>query len=521
MAGYEGGFTGAINSANLRGMYQQQVAQMQQAQMRAAIEQRMKQDALQMGLADQANMGASLPALVAPPRVPPGVGVASVKQRPAIAQADAPTVIPAPLGQPATPPYEAVGQKGFRGDPNQILDEIANIPGAGLDPGDREKMLAQFKAQSPASFGAFQREPGGAFLNQPGDEVAKPPVPEAAAPAAAAPAAAAPASPASQAVDYLKLFVEDQVSRGVTGAPLARSVALAYPILNKEAQSVLRVSAQENQLLKTQLDFVMKKALLPIKQQTADAGTAAAGAKVTTAAAATRNADTAETRAATAATRAGTAERQGDERLAQRQREFEERQKLEREKLAERAKAQAGKPTQTDRQHYMDSNQLLKAVARVETMLNNPATRKKIDDSRVANFFSDVIETKTIQQFLVRPNLDPDVKTYLAEVANLRNQYYLDMSGKAVTGGEALRNYGAVMQPSDTADDVMTKMGVAKTRANEKMRDLETYFPSLSVIKGKPAGEGGAGTGAPIPTTAVTGRRAGDNGGGWSIKPIP
>ncbi len=166
----------------------------------------------------------------------------------------------------------------------------------------------------------------------------------------------------------------------------------------------------------------------------------------------------------------------------------------ERNQLKASSMAQGGKPSPTERQHYVDSNSLLKSVDRVEQMLANPEIRAKIDDSRVANFLSDSIESKAIQQFLVRPNLDPDVKNYLSEVAALRNQYYLDMSGKAVTGGEALRNYGAVMQPGDTSEDVYNKMQIAKARTTEKMRDMETYFPSLAVIRGgaKPPGGGGA-----------------------------
>ncbi len=152
--------------------------------------------------------------------------------------------------------------------------------------------------------------------------------------------------------------------------------------------------------------------------------------------------------------------------------------------LKARAAENGGKPSTTERQHYIDSNQLLKSVDRVEQMLADPKIRAKIDDARVSNFMSDAVESKTIQQFLVRPNLDPQVKAYLTEVANLRNQYYLDMSGKAVTGGEALRNYGAVVQPGDTADDVLNKMQIAKTRTQEKMKDMETYFPSLGKIRG-------------------------------------
>lgn len=176
----------------------------------------------------------------------------------------------------------------------------------------------------------------------------------------------------------------------------------------------------------------------------------------------------------------------------------------EKNAIKEKAAALGGKPSATERQHYMDSNALLKSVGRIEGMLADPEIRAKIDSSRVGNYLSDAVESKALQTFLVRPNLDPDVKAYLTEVANLRNQYYLDMSGKAVTGGEALRNFGAVVQPLDSAEDVLRKMQIASTRSREKMNDLETYFPSLKVVRGAPrpgaTGDfGGAGATPPPP----------------------
>lgn len=169
-------------------------------------------------------------------------------------------------------------------------------------------------------------------------------------------------------------------------------------------------------------------------------------------------------------------ERQGDARIdLQRQRD----------ELKAKAAAQGGKPTATERQHYVDSNQLLKSVDRIREMLRNPELQKKIDDAQFAGVLSDTVESKLIQQYLVRPNLDPQVKKYLQEISVLRNQYYLDQSGKAVTGGEALRNYGAVVQPGDKSADVLSKMDVAEERTREKMKDMRTYFPSLGAIDDK------------------------------------
>lgn len=218
----------------------------------------------------------------------------------------------------------------------------------------------------------------------------------------------------------------------------------------------------------------------------------------------------------------------GRDRLAESQRAAMEREDAARDRIRQgddrtalriKAAEQGGKPTQTERQHYVDSNQLLKSVDRIRGMLNNPELRAKVDDSRLAQVLSESVENKVIQQFLVRPNIDPDVKQYLNEILMLRNQYYLDQSGKAVTGGEALRNYGAVVQPGDTASDVSLKMGVASERARAKMKDYETYFPSLSVIRDKaPAAPAAAATRA-VPTMnekrVINGTPAYWDGNGW------
>lgn len=162
----------------------------------------------------------------------------------------------------------------------------------------------------------------------------------------------------------------------------------------------------------------------------------------------------------------------------------------ERNNLKAKAAEQGGKPTATERQHYMDSNRLVKDVERVEGMLKDPALKAAVDAQQLGGILSDTVESKLIQQYLVRPNLDPKVKDYLTAVNLLRNQYYLDQSGKAVTGGEALRNYGAVVQPGDTSDDTLRKMEIMRTRAGERMKDYETYFPTLAAVRGGGRREG-------------------------------
>jgi hypothetical protein len=51
----------------------------------------------------------------------------------------------------------------------------------------------------------------------------------------------------------------------------------------------------------------------------------------------------------------------------------------------------------------------------------------------------------------------------------MRNNYYLTISGKAVTGGEALRNYGVVPQPGDTQEMMLDKIGGMERRVDQKI----------------------------------------------------
>jgi hypothetical protein len=172
------------------------------------------------------------------------------------------------------------------------------------------------------------------------------------------------------------------------------------------------------------------------------------------------------------------------------------KEKLAREKatLAAESKGGLGKPSPTIVQAHQGAKELLRDIDEIEKMMASPGMREKIDSQQLTRIFSETAESKFIQQLLVRPNLDPEVKKFVTTVTQMRNKYYLEQSGKAVTGGEALRNYGAVVAPEDSTADIATKLSVAKPNIQQKQRDFEEYYPALA---GPARGAGQPSGGAP------------------------
>jgi len=78
----------------------------------------------------------------------------------------------------------------------------------------------------------------------------------------------------------------------------------------------------------------------------------------------------------------------------------------------------------------------------------------------------------------------------LTTVKDFRNNYYLDKSGKAVTAGEALRSYGVVPQPGDTAERMTQKFdGLEKRIKNQIAINQQLYgFPELKIPSGTSTG---------------------------------
>lgn len=115
------------------------------------------------------------------------------------------------------------------------------------------------------------------------------------------------------------------------------------------------------------------------------------------------------------------------------------------------AKTGAGllKPGAEVTKNYLGQNALSNDMKDIANNLKDPKFRKLIDDYRIESFASEEM-WKLVAQ-IANDQIPSELRKFLTKVRSVRNNVYLITSGKAVTGGEALRNYGVVAQPGDSA----------------------------------------------------------------------
>jgi len=116
--------------------------------------------------------------------------------------------------------------------------------------------------------------------------------------------------------------------------------------------------------------------------------------------------------------------------------------------------------------------------------LSDPEMIKLIKQYRVEAFFTE--EGKWLNQS-INSGIPNKLQEFLTKVRDIRNNYYLDISGKAVTGGEALRSYGTVPQPGDNPEMMVNKInGMQKRVQNQISFDQQFYkFPDIKVNRGE------------------------------------
>lgn len=129
---------------------------------------------------------------------------------------------------------------------------------------------------------------------------------------------------------------------------------------------------------------------------------------------------------------------------------------------------------------YIDKNILLKEYQQLANDLNDPELRKLIDDNRVSSFMSE--EGGKIVSQALQKDIPPKLREFLMRTNKLRNTYYLDQSGKAVTGAEAMRNYGVVPSPGDTAEQTAMKIEQMKNGLSSTISGYQAFYslPDIS-----------------------------------------
>jgi hypothetical protein len=156
----------------------------------------------------------------------------------------------------------------------------------------------------------------------------------------------------------------------------------------------------------------------------------------------------------------------------------DERARLQREqqlKLAELKSKGGGtiKPSAKISEGYIADNLLKADVQELKNDLKNPQLVADLKKYQVEAFLTE--EGKVLNQVLAE-DIPSDLQRFLTKVRDIRNNYYLNISGKAVTGGEALRNYGTVPQPGDTAESMVNKLDGMSNRISQTIELKQQYF---------------------------------------------
>jgi hypothetical protein len=180
-------------------------------------------------------------------------------------------------------------------------------------------------------------------------------------------------------------------------------------------------------------------------------------------------------------------EKQRQAEMAQRERHQRESMVL-REKLgkaAAEAKGKGGtlKPGAKITEGYVADTILRADVNGLINDLKNPKLQEQIKKYRAEAFLTE--EGKVLNQ-LVTSDIPTELQQFLTKVRDIRNNYYLNISGKAVTGGEALRNYGTVPQPGDDPSVMQNKLSGMSDRIGDSISLKQQLFglPDLNLRSG-------------------------------------
>jgi len=144
------------------------------------------------------------------------------------------------------------------------------------------------------------------------------------------------------------------------------------------------------------------------------------------------------------------------------------------------------KPSAKISEGYVAQNILSNDLSGLVNDLKNPNLQKQISDYRIEAFLTE--EGKVLNQ-LIAPNMPAELRQFLTKVRDIRNNYFLEISGKAVTGGEALRSYGTVPKPGDPPEVMIDLISGLKGRIDKKIQINQYLFklppiPSDLVLAG-------------------------------------
>jgi hypothetical protein len=150
------------------------------------------------------------------------------------------------------------------------------------------------------------------------------------------------------------------------------------------------------------------------------------------------------------------------------------------------APSEKQKPTAQITNEFSRAKDSIDDVADILEKINNPKVREKWDKENqiFGRYLAEISGSQSQGDTILRKfvagkaikGLSPEVRDLFVSIATARNNYYKLQSGTAVSGAEAARNFGAVIQPTDDLDTLRTKAYQVANRSMKKINDdLSAY----------------------------------------------
>lgn len=148
------------------------------------------------------------------------------------------------------------------------------------------------------------------------------------------------------------------------------------------------------------------------------------------------------------------------------------------------------KPTADITNRFETTRDGLNSMTGVLEQIENPVVKQKWQQGSVElrrflaerptagredTMFNQFIKQRAIQ------SLPSEIRQLIITIASARNDYYKAISGTAVSGNEATRNFGSIVQPSDSLEQLKDK---ASQIAKKQSKRVNEYVDSYSFAPG-------------------------------------
>jgi len=152
------------------------------------------------------------------------------------------------------------------------------------------------------------------------------------------------------------------------------------------------------------------------------------------------------------------------------------------------------KTTADIRNKFEGARDSLSAMTNVLEKIDNPVVKKEWEKgwAEAKRFLSEKTSDDSMLSKFIRSkaleSLDPQVRDLVITIASARNDYYKAISGTAVSGNEGTRNFGAVIQPTDSLESLRSKAKNIAERYSGKVSDyIDSYQFATGIVNSSQA----------------------------------